>query len=54
MNSLYLPSDVGAIVTPLVELVRGVGLNPDQATNIVKEPTLHRTQAEILYANNDC
>ena len=47
ISSLYLPPDVGTIVTPLVEFVRGVGLSPEPATNIVKELTLHLTQAEI-------
>ena len=47
MNSLYLPPDVGTIVTPLVEFVRGIGLDPEPATSKVKESTLHLMQAEI-------
>ena len=47
MNSLYLPPDVGTIVTPLVEFVRGVGFDPEPATSKVKESTLHLMQAEI-------
>ena len=47
ISSLYLPSDVGTIVTPLVEFVRDVGLDPEPATSKVKESTLHLMQAEI-------
>ena len=37
----------GTIVTPGVELVTGVGLEPEPATKMVYKLTVHRTQEDM-------
>ena len=37
----------GSIVTPVVEFVTGVGLEPEPATKMVNESRLQRTQEEM-------